>query len=349
MKTELPGNLEEIFPLRLRTRSEITFSFRDGKVEVVLKPGNERFMLSRWQYELMSRFDGEKTFEEAAREVYRLHEGNFTAIGLLNFYRWLYDEDIVFCECESVFELAFDDDEEDEEEAPVSSPRKTLSHYRGTASEKIVPVPAESLIGRVRSSVSHMDHQRLLKVSAMIIGSLALLRIAYVLAPLAGPPTDRLVAEVSNLISPEPVVEIDREQQRTLEDTETSEIALAGRVELESKPVPDLEIPEIPEVAETSPEKAEAETTQEPEALVATEEQSATDVSSADIPPAPPERSEAEVEKLRKKMEALRQELTACQIRRDEFYIQSNEEGYRKEVEHMTELVRKIGRIESEL
>ena len=42
----------------------------------------------------------------------------------------------------------------------------------------------------------------------------------------------------------------------------------------------------------------------------------------------------------------LRQELAECRIRRDEYYLQNNEDGYRYEVERMTELARRIGELE---
>lgn len=46
-----------------------------------------------------------------------------------------------------------------------------------------------------------------------------------------------------------------------------------------------------------------------------------------------------------KKMERLRGELEECRIRRDEYYLQNNEDGYRKELESMTTLTRKIGEL----
>ena len=45
----------------------------------------------------------------------------------------------------------------------------------------------------------------------------------------------------------------------------------------------------------------------------------------------------------------LRRRLAQCRVRRDEFYIQNDEAGYRREVEQMNELVRQIGEIESKL
>ncbi len=42
----------------------------------------------------------------------------------------------------------------------------------------------------------------------------------------------------------------------------------------------------------------------------------------------------------------LREQLAACRIRRDEYYLQSDESGYRKEVESMTSITRRIGELE---
>lgn len=48
-------------------------------------------------------------------------------------------------------------------------------------------------------------------------------------------------------------------------------------------------------------------------------------------------------------LEELRRQMSECRIRRDEFYIQNNEDGYRREVEKMTALAREIGEIEARL
>ena len=45
-------------------------------------------------------------------------------------------------------------------------------------------------------------------------------------------------------------------------------------------------------------------------------------------------------------IDSLRQELAECRIRRDEYYLQNNEEGYREEVERMTSLAKRIGKLE---
>jgi hypothetical protein len=46
------------------------------------------------------------------------------------------------------------------------------------------------------------------------------------------------------------------------------------------------------------------------------------------------------------RIETLRTELEECRIRRDESYLQNDEEGYRGEVQRMTNLAREIGDIE---
>jgi|GEM_PF-2702744 len=46
------------------------------------------------------------------------------------------------------------------------------------------------------------------------------------------------------------------------------------------------------------------------------------------------------------KVKLLREQLAECRIRRDEYYLQNEEEGYRIELEKMTMLTRKIGELE---
>ena len=48
-------------------------------------------------------------------------------------------------------------------------------------------------------------------------------------------------------------------------------------------------------------------------------------------------------------LDSLRRRLAECRIRRDEFYIQNDEQGYREEVAKMSELVKEIGELESRL
>ena len=48
-----------------------------------------------------------------------------------------------------------------------------------------------------------------------------------------------------------------------------------------------------------------------------------------------------------RRIEELRVQLEECRIRRDEFYLQNDEEGYRREVHRMTNLAKEIGDIEN--
>src|SRR5690606_22181981 len=79
-----------------------------------------------------SRFDGKRSFEEISKEVYIGRPGAFTAVGLLNFYHWLYTENLVLCECESIFELILGDpgfELDDEEEEMAGGKRVPLSEF----------------------------------------------------------------------------------------------------------------------------------------------------------------------------------------------------------------------------
>ena len=91
-------------------REELNFTPSDEHV-VALRPSNgKRYSLKPWQYVMMCRFDGEGTFEQLGREIYKEFSGLITAKGLLNFYSWLYDESLVVCNFGSVFELVAQED-----------------------------------------------------------------------------------------------------------------------------------------------------------------------------------------------------------------------------------------------
>lgn len=81
------------------------FAHGNGEVLAEKVSDGQRFVLKPWQYEMMRRFDGQRTFEEIAKEIYGQFQGEFSAVGLTNFYQWLYDENLVLCECDSIFEL----------------------------------------------------------------------------------------------------------------------------------------------------------------------------------------------------------------------------------------------------
>lgn len=290
MNTRLPGNLDEIFPLRFRLRDELRFYRAPGAMVVERVARKQRYSLKLWQFEMLARFGGRQTFEEVAKEVYSLQPGGFTANGLLNFYNWLYDEDLVLCECDSIFELVTDPVEADEEmgEAP------RLSSF------------ARHLLNDARVL-------RGVKITAAIIFSLSVLRLAYVTAPVFEPPVDRLYAEAGRLLKKQDGGTSHGELERS------AEMSPVERVELASKAVP-----------------AVSEET-EPEELVEV------------APPVEsPEPAPAVAPKL-EMIETLRVQLEECRIRRDEFYLQNDEEGYRREVHRMTNLAKEIGDIENSL
>lgn len=243
------------------------------------------YSLKRWQFEMLHRFDGRRTFEEIAKEVYALQPGGFTALGLLNFYNWLYDEDLVLCQCESIFELVGDDSPSDEEAPPK------LSSF-------------------ARELLQNSRVRRALQISVILVFSLSVLRLAYVAAPIFEPPATRLAAETGKLLrSREESVSIAR-SERSVQASSVEEVELAAKV----TPA------EIPKPAVATPVEAPVESKTAP-------------------PPVPERRS----------IESLRVELEECRIRRDEFYLQNDEDGYRREVHRMTDLAKEIGVIENSL
>ncbi len=293
MSNRLPGNLEEIFTLRFRLRDELRFYRVPGTMVVERVARQQRYSLKLWQFEMLARFDGRETFEEVAKEVYGLQPGGFTAIGLLNFYHWLYDEDLVLCECESVFELVSDPIEGAEDEAAVSR----LSTF-------------------ARSLLNDSRVLRGVKVAAALVFSLSVFRLAYVTAPIFEPPVDRLYAEAGRILKSEDGGTSHGELERSAQLSPVERVELAARVE-----------PAGPK------ESAESATT----GLVET---------------APPAESPEPAPAVRPRLDAierLRLQLEECRIRRDEFYLQNDEEGYRREVHRMTNLAKEIGDIENSL
>lgn len=281
----------------------------------------EQFLLRRWQYELLTRLDGKRTFESASREVFRLNGGGFTALGLLNFYNWLYNEDIVVCECHSIFELV------EEKENDLIANAKPIGEA-ATEFEVLAEAEYEEPISVFNRVWRNETARRLLQVSAVVILSLAVLRIGYVASPLVLSPAKKVYASWKQERQEVPAAE----SGNLLPDTAKSEIELAGKAmevpEIPDAPVeeptpePDvLEIPDVPKVAEKSETKEEM-----------------AEVSVVSTP-----------ELLNKEMEELRRELAGCRIRRDEFYLQNDEAGYRREVKRMIDLAKHIGEIEAKL
>ncbi len=283
----MPGNLAEILPLRFRMRETLYYGVTPGGVIAEREKDKQRFALKHWQYEMLTRFDGQRTFENVAREVLAKYPGGFTSVGLLNFYNWLYNEDLVLCECESVFELVVEDEEiEVIPMIPEVQRRRPISWN-----------PAQYL--------TKSWQREALKISAILLFSLAVVRIAYVAAPVFEPPVDRLYAEVAKAVAEEQMTRTSAASEKSIPETPVSEMELSGRVESAPEP-PNLDIPE-------------------PEVFVKPK----TDPTA--------------------RIDALRKALAECRIRRDEFYLQNNESGYRAEVAKMADLAREIGEIESSL
>ncbi|MDF1657562.1 MAG: hypothetical protein P1U58_08110 [Verrucomicrobiales bacterium] len=300
MNNVSPAHLSEIFPLRLRPRQEMRFAH--GKDEVLAEKiaDGQRYVLKPWQYEMMRRFDGERTFEEIAKEIYGQFQGEFSAVGLTNFYQWLYDENLVLCECDSIFELVAD---EKVETVPLTQ-INPVAHHRGVAA-RVNDSVKESLGG-------DNDWQRnALKISAIILVSLAVLRIAYIAAPILEPPVNLVYSSIERYFYQDSKAPAERRSGNELLETPVQELELAGRA---------------PVISAAAPPKVD----------------SLIDFTAIPEPPATSLPTLGD-------LESLRREMAECRIRRDEFYLQNNEIGYRYEVQKMTALARQIGEIEARL
>lgn len=271
------------------------FSHSNGEVLAERIADGQKFSLRPWQYEMMRRFDGVRTYEAIAREVHEKYRGEFSPVGLTNFYQWLYDENLVLCECDSIFELVTDDDPQ-----PGAVP---LPSYR----KEQAPPPGLREMVAERFNVTEEWQKQAIKISAMILVSLAILRIAYIAAPIFEPPVNHLYSSIEGYFYKDatPLTEKRLVQPR---ETPIEEMELAGR----AMPQPVT----MPSTSEMSPP------------LTA-------------IPEPEPYRPTMQ------DLENLRRELAECRIRRDEFYIQNNEIGYRYEVQKMTALTRQIGEVEA--
>lgn len=287
MNTPLTGSLVEIFPLRFRLRDELRFIHESKRVVAERKERSQRYSLSQWQFEMISRLDGRRSFRDVSKEVYELKPGSFTAAGLLNFYNWLCGEDLIMCECESIFELV-----EDHVEANSDS-----------------SVPTGLFSDQFRRNPRMF---RVLKLSAAVIFSLSVLRLAYVAAPIFEPPVNRLYAEAGKLMQADEAGGSMAKSERSVQESSVEKVSLASRAVEKSPPA--LEEP-----------------------LVLPQ------------PEAPVKLAKSEIMPDMSRIDDLRIKLEECRIRRDEFYLQNNEEGYRQEVHVMTELAREIGDIESGL
>jgi len=316
LSDKLPGNLAEILSLRLRLRKEFRFFQRADQVVAERVEDSQRFFVRRWQYEMFLRFDGKRTFEEAAKEVFQKEGGGFTAVGLLNFYRWLYQENLVLCKCDSVVELVGDDGETG---APVNSPNVTMADQEGAPRNQGRVKPLWNAVDDILPENPGM--KQAIKVAAMVVFGLSALRLGFVTAPVFEPPVNRLYAEVGKFFYEDTRQPNGSESTRNIADSSKKEVQLAGRVD--------------------SPQPAAVK--------------SASENSGLKIPDVTP-RGSTEIGESSDslavsmaKIEDLRRRMSECRIRRDEFYIQNNEAGYRQEVEKMSALAKEIGEIESKL
>lgn len=284
------------------------FAHGNGEVLAEKVSDGQRFVLKPWQYEMMRRFDGQRTFEEIAKEIYGQFQGEFSAVGLTNFYQWLYDENLVLCECDSIFELVTDDESDT---VPLTH-RKPLARHAGNA---------EQIQNTVRARFGGSNHwqRNALKISALVLFSLAVLRIAYVAAPILEPPVNLVCSSIEGYFYQDSKPPAERHTGNELLETPILELELAGRA---------------PEVPTAVPIKADP-------------------VVSADAIPEPPTTATPEppttATPTLEDLESLRREMAECRIRRDEFHLQNNEIGYRYEVQKMTALAKLIGGIEARL
>lgn len=251
---------------------------------------------------MLMRFDGRRSYEEAAREVYRERPGSFTAKGLLNFYNWLYNENLILCECESIFELVLGDGDREMSRQQIAAP-VSLEDEEGYAEF------AGRLLGKPLV-------KRSLAVAVGVVFCLSVIRLVYVSAPVFEPPVQRVYAEAREYLERGAPARSHAESERSAVEGAVEPVSLAARA------------PERPEVPQLEIEPEQVETP------------------SASLAPLP---SREPVSAELARIESLRVQLEECRIRRDEFYLQGNEEGYRREVHRMTNLAREIGDIEKGL
>lgn len=229
LNTRLPGNLSEIFTLRFRLREELRF-LQAGQVLIAEKvKSGRRYSMKAWQHEMLMSFDGRTTFGAAAERIYLNRPGAFTAIGLLNFYNWLYTENLVICECDSIFEFAVADADSEKQGADEIHGERGLLGF------------ASRLLGESRTRHG-------LAIAAALVFFLSVIRLVYVAAPVFEPPIDRLYAEVGQWFDEESPVATIAESRRAAADSAVEAIefsALADETSSEASPVvPASPVPE---------------------------------------------------------------------------------------------------------
>ncbi len=278
----------------------------------------QRFLLKRWQYEIIGKMDGRRTFGELAQETQQQFPGRFSADGLLNFYSWLYNENLVMVATASIFE--FDAEEEAGLEQMVpSSWLASPSALASSSPPEAAPILQAPGSGADSRRKSRLNRRAILQLAALLIFSLCLLRIGLVMAPAFTPAATRLVAMWKG-VEMAPQESVVAEAERVLPTTQIVERELA------SKAVAEISLPQTTAAGQLAVAKPKA---------------------SSPVPSVPVPVTQSMADQGQGRLDSLRKELAACRIRRDEFYIQEDEAGYRREVERMTAIVRELGEIET--
>lgn len=331
------------------------------------KTTGQKYTLRPWQYELLALLNGTVTFRDASKSIYSQHPGTFTTSGLLNFYRWLYDENLVACVCDSIYQLAPETEspltlslhdapdaesklnentsffvpDETASQKPLSFPNLEDqvafelwddSDEEGALSENDYPDPIEAFerdgwIEGFLETTGKIIHKPAIRRSLMIAAGLAFLlsviRIAQVTSPLFEPVGQRLA--IMFLPKSEAVTAVASE--RTAASPTVDRVAPAARVD------------------ESMKEQAQAQAQPQP-APSANTRSSGELPSTQDAPQTPAMNPQTQT---LGRITTLRAQLEECRIRRDEYYLQNDEAGYRREVHRMTSLANEIGEIENGL
>lgn len=329
------------------------------------KATGQKYTLRPWQYELLALLNGTVTFRDASKSIYSQHHGTFTTSGLLNFYRWLYDENLVECVCDSIYQLtpeyespftlslldapdaeskvnentSFFVPDETASQKPLSFPNledqvayelwddsdEEGSLGKNAHPESIETFEVDGAIDRFLNFTGKVIHKPAMRRSLIIIAGLAFLlsviRIAHVTSPLFEPVGQRLAI----MFLPKSEVVTVVASERTAASPTVDRVAPAARVDESMK-----------EKAQAQPQPAPSANTRSSEELPSTQ--------SAPQPPAMNPQAQT-----LDKITTLRAQLEECRIRRDEYYLQNDEAGYRREVHRMTGLANEIGEIENGL
>jgi len=178
---------------------------------------------------------GSELLSRLPRGVYGIFPGGFTAMGLLNFYRWLYQENLVVCECQSIFELV---DDEPELKTPV---------------RQVVPKIKERIASAPNIRLNDWQRQAM-KISAAVLFCLCVFRIAYVAAPIFEPPVDRVFAAVEGYFTEDVTAVKEARTDQEFRETAIQEMELAVQAQQVE------EVPPAPEFSVMPEEKLQANT-----------------------------------------------------------------------------------------